>query len=65
MKEELFEGFFSGGAEFWIGKVVDIESKRPPHRDLVGDGDIRFVSLAHIQIVTILRIKIVILRWSC
>ena len=28
MKEELFEGFFSGGAEFWIGKVVDIESQR-------------------------------------
>ena len=28
MKEELFEGFFSGGAEFWIGKVVDIESQK-------------------------------------
>jgi len=28
MKEELFEGFFSGGVEFWIGKVVDIESQR-------------------------------------
>ena len=24
MKEELFEGFFSDGAEFWIGKVVDL-----------------------------------------
>ena len=28
MKEELFEGFFSGGAEFWIGKVVDIEAQK-------------------------------------
>tara|TARA_Y100000114_G_C11740206_1_gene318500 strand:+ start:915 stop:1652 length:738 start_codon:yes stop_codon:yes gene_type:complete len=28
MKEELFEGFFSDGAEFWIGKVVDIEAQK-------------------------------------
>ena len=28
MKEELFEGFFSEGAEFWIGKVVDIEAQK-------------------------------------
>ena len=45
MKEELFEGFFSDGAEFWIGKVVDIELKKHLHKDLVGDGDIRCVFL--------------------
>ena len=28
MKEELFEGGFSDGAEFWIGKVVDIEAQK-------------------------------------
>ena len=28
MKEELFDGFFSDGAEFWIGKVVDIEAQK-------------------------------------
>ena len=28
MKEEIFEGFFSDGAEFWIGKVVDIEAQK-------------------------------------
>ena len=28
MKEVLFEGFFSDGAEFWIGKVVDIEAQK-------------------------------------
>ena len=28
MKEEFFEGFFSGGAEFWIGKVVAIDKQK-------------------------------------
>ncbi len=28
MKEEMFESFFSGGAEFWIGKVVAIDKQK-------------------------------------
>ncbi|MBB00713.1 MAG: hypothetical protein CMN34_07265 [Saprospirales bacterium] len=28
MKEEMFDGFFGGSPEFWIGKVVKIESQR-------------------------------------
>ena len=28
MKEEMFESFFSEGAEFWIGKVVAIDKQR-------------------------------------
>ena len=28
MKEELFDSFFKEGAEFWIGKVVDIEAQK-------------------------------------
>ena len=28
MKEELFDSFFTGGAEFWIGKVVAIDAQK-------------------------------------
>ena len=28
MKEELFNSFFTGGAEFWIGKVVAIDAQK-------------------------------------
>ena len=28
MKEEMFESFFTGGAEFWIGKVVKIDAQK-------------------------------------
>ena len=65
MKEELFDSFFTGGAEFWIGKVVAIDAQNKPHKDLVGVGDIRFVSSAHILTAIILKIKIVTQRWSC
>ena len=28
MKEEMFDSFFTGGAEFWIGKVVAIDAQK-------------------------------------
>ena len=53
MKEELFESFFLVVQSFGSGKLLILINKDRLHRVTVGDGDIKFVYLAHTQIVII------------
>ena len=63
MNVELFEGFFSDGAEFWIGKVVDIEAQKTSAQGFSWGWRYKVRILAHTQIVIISKIKIATQRW--
>ena len=63
MKEELFDSFFKEGAEFGLVKLWQSMLRKQTHKDLVGVGDIKFVSLEPTLIVIILKIKIAIQQW--
>ena len=63
MKEELFEGFFSDGAEFWIGKVVDIEAQKTSAQGFSWGWRYKVRIFGTSQIVIILKTKIAIQRW--
>ena len=50
---------------FGLVKLLELINKKKPHRDSVGVGDTKFVSLELTLIVITLMIRIVIQPWLC
>ena len=62
MKEEMFDGFFGGSPEFWIGKVVRIDQQKETSQGFSWGWRYK---VRIFGIVIILMIRIVIQPWLC